>query len=153
MTEKRIGGLLLKVLDERSGFGKVKPLNDNIGRIIEAIHAVDRLCDDYQLTNVCSWARDEISGYNVIHQILRGDRGEKFRSSLLRPICELVVKTKRGSNNVADRIMNQSCSEKFGGYTPLHLAAALGCRESITTLLEFRANVNAKDAKGRSPML
>ena len=142
-VEKAIGGLLLKIMDERSGFGKIRPLSTAVANINDAIKAVVLVQDQQKLTNLASWARDEISGHNIIHLILRGDRGELFRNTLLAPICELVANSEGG-----DKLISQACAKKFGGYSPLHLAVALGDDSSINTLLHFNADVNALDAQG-----
>ena len=107
------------------------------------ISAVDKFNDLLNLINLASWARDEISGQNLLHLILRGDRERDLRGSLLHLMCELIMKTKGDEG-----IISQACAAKFGGYSPLHLAVALECKESISTLLEFNADVDAIDAEG-----
>ena len=102
------------------------------------ISAVDKFNDLLNLINLASWARDEISGQNLLHLILRGEREREFRGSLLHPICELIMKAKGGEG-----IISQACAAKFGGYSPLLLAVALECKESsISTLLKFNADVD-----------
>ena len=112
------------------------------------ISAVDKFNDLLNLINLASWARDEISGQNLLHLILRGEREREFRASLLHPICELIMKAKGGEG-----IISQACAAKFGGYSPLHLAVALEFKESISTLLEFNADVDAIDAEGHKANL
>jgi hypothetical protein len=86
--------------------------------------------------------------FSNLNRILRGDRERDFRSSLLHPICELIMKTKGG-----ERIISQACAAKFGGYFPLHLSVALEFKEGISTLLEFNADVDVIDAEGHKANL
>ena len=78
--ERAIGGLLLKVLDERSGFGKARPLSATVVNIQEVISAIEKVNDELNLTNLASWARDEISGQNLLHLIrfFAGSEKESF---------------------------------------------------------------------------
>ena len=142
--EKAVGGLLLKAIDERSGFGRVRPVSTAIANAMELISAVEEIVDSYNLKNLASWARDEISGQNLLHLILRGDRERDFRISLLHPVCDLIMKSDEG-----EKIISQRCADKFGGYSPLHLAVALECQESVRTLMNFNAEVDAVDAEGK----
>ena len=147
VLEKAIGGFLVSICDERSSFGKLRPISVSIENIKAAVCFVDDKQLELGLINLASWARDEISGNNIVHLILRGDRGEDFRSELLSGVCKLIT----GSTN-STSIISQHCAAKFGGYTPLHLAASLGCEESISTLLDFNADAGALDEEQKSPL-
>ena len=146
-VEKALGGLLILAIDERSGFGKVKPLSSAVANMLDVINIIGEVQEELNLTKLASWTRDEISGQNLLHSVLRGDRGSEFRKKLLRPVCELTM-----TSEVGGKIISQACATKFGGYSPLHLACALGCEESISTLMEFDADINAIDAQGKKPI-
>ena len=147
VVEKAIGGFLVSICDERSSFGKLRPISVSIESIKAAVCFIDDKQRELGLINLASWARDEISGNNVVHLILRGDRGKDFRKELLIKVCKLIA----GSTN-STSIISQHCAAKFGGYTPLHLAASLGCEESIITLLDFNADAGALDEEQKLPL-
>ena len=71
----------MKVIDERSGFGKKeRPLSATVVNPQEVISAVEKVNDELNLTNLASWARDEISGQNLLHLIrfFAGSEKESF---------------------------------------------------------------------------
>jgi hypothetical protein len=147
VLEQALGGFLVSVCDERSGFGKVRPTHALMENIKSVVCFLEKKQRELGLVHMASWARDAISGYNIIHLILRGDRGKEFREEILPCVCKLIT----GPSTHGTTIISQQCAAKFGGYTPLHLAASLGCEESIKTLLKYNANARALDEQQKTP--
>ena len=96
-------------------------------------------------------AKDETSGGTVFHMLLRTDRGKEMRRLILDRLCVLLTTTNSEIKNSCN-VISQPFSNTFGGYTPLHLACAHGCEESIKTLLRYGADPDAYDSKGRKPV-
>jgi hypothetical protein len=145
-TEESLGRLLLSCVDERSGFNTRKGV-DGIFPLVAAVFfilGINDSCDaEIALSNakgqqlLPTFARDEISKYTVLHSTLRTDRTKELRLAVLKPFCELAAKNDtRGEERgeLAVSSLNLSCDSKFGSYTALHLACALGCEGSIQTL-------------------
>ena len=163
-VEAALGRLLLACVDERSGF-KMEKESDGSWLLVKAFSIIldveKSLDSDGSIVNaqalepMPSLQCDEISKYTVLHSILRKDRGKVVRQAMLAPLCDLA--SKRESRAVGQGEMgstswiNLPCDAKFGSYTALHLACALGCEESIQTLLRFGADVTAQDYQGNQP--
>lgn len=145
---RSLGKLLVLALDERSAFGK-KTLNGMIEACEKLKAIADLFCsiqDDVPGINIAAWARDEISGHTPLHLLLRNDRSAHLRSSLLRPVCTIM--SKHGDS----KFICLPCSNKFGSYTALHLACALGCEESVKTLLDFNADPTALSSENKKAL-
>lgn len=99
VLEKALGRFLVSICDERSGFGKVRPIHVLMRNIKTAVCFVDDKQRDLGLTHLASWARDDISGYNIVHLVLRGDRGKDFREEILPCVCKLI--TGHGTNDTS----------------------------------------------------
>lgn len=139
---KSLGLLMITAIDERSGFSKSSE-NDYL---IFAIREVHDFCKRQQITNLSSRTRDNISGYNLLHLLIRTNRDRPSRRiQLIRPLCDLLKDDTNAS-------ISQPCANSFGGYTPLHLAYSVGCEVCIRTLLDFGADENIADAQGNKPI-
>jgi ankyrin repeat protein len=160
-TEAALGRLLLACLDERSGFKEETesdgscPLVNAVSIILEDKNSSDNTLDAKGSELLPTLECDEISKYTVLHSILRNDRGKETGLAILRPLCDLARKreSREGNRDVRSlaKSINLPCDAKYGSYTPLHLACALGCEESIQTLLEFGAVATAQDYQGNQP--
>ena len=163
ITEELLGRLLLSCVDERSGFSTRKGV-DGMYPLVAAIFLILGInaCSDAEssVSNAKGqellpiFARDEISKYTVLHSTLRTDRNKELRLAILKPFCELAAKNDARGEERGEGAMpslNFSCDHKFGSYTALHLACALGCEETIQTLLAYGADVTALDYQGRRP--
>ncbi len=142
-SEKSIGGLLLTSIDRRSGLGIDSSDRSSLTHFISVITTVQL---HFNLKNLASWARDEISGHNCLHLILRNDRGIEFRRKVLESVCEIFSQDTNGCE-----LLSQPCARAFGGFTPLHLACALGCEYSIKTLIRFGASATVLDGDEKLP--
>ena len=169
---KKFGKLLLWVVDERSGFGRI---GEN-EKLMCAVELINQVRTEMQLWKIPAFARDEISGNSPLHLLLRQDRGISLRKRLLPCLCKMMEEydhsqiinsngthrddqavkeeTDKSDDDYSSRnnLVSLPCSPKFGGYTALHLAVSLGCVYSIQILLQFKAFVEARDSGGKQPV-
>jgi ankyrin repeat protein len=159
-AKESLGQLLLSCVDERSGFSSRQDVDGSYPLVAAVAILLGR--NDSSVTGssvsntkgkelLPTFAADEISKYTVLHSILRTDRDKELRLATLGPFCELAAKNDSREDEVVVSLLNLSCDSKFGSYTALHLACALGCEESIQTLLSYGANITALDYQGCRP--
>jgi hypothetical protein len=163
-----LGKLLLWCIDERSAMGRAASAQKNEHETEDPSDGVDLMHQMVQIitgesdpsdnpTIVPRGMIDEITGQSPLHLLLRTDRGARLRTLLLPTICKVLsvtngTKVQTNSDEVVPvNYISLPCQEKFGGYTPLHMACALGCEESIQTLVKYGADISALDDKGRIP--
>ncbi len=151
---RSLGKLLLWAVDERSGFGSKRSLHGDeirslkLKKIVDAISEVQtKMCE----ISVSPWARDEISGHTPLHSILRNDRGSILRTTLLSPLCTIMLKDS-SKVDLCTNFISLPCSGKFGLYTALHLACALGCEDSVKILLEYEADPRVLCGDSKKPV-
>jgi len=159
--EKVLAKLLLLAIDERSGFGihfsslEQQTPNNELGPgslQAAALHIILQQQTQSHL-KLSSWARDEITGNTPLHLLLRTDRGVSLRKSLIQPLCEIMTHAQSDASSSSPSMNRVSipCVDKFGSYTPLHLACALNCDESIKTLIAFGADQTLVDGNNKIP--
>jgi ankyrin repeat protein len=159
-AEEALGQLLLSCVDERSGFGAHQDVDGSYPLVAAVSVLLGR--NDSSVTGssvlhtngkelLPTFEADEISKYTVLHSVLRTDRDKELRLATLVPFCDLAAKNDSRKDEVVVSLLNLPCDSKFGSYTALHFACALGCEESIQTLLSYGANVTATDYQGCRP--
>jgi len=161
-AEAMLGRLLLACVDERSGF-KSGSESNGTSPLVEAVFIIigsnrssgsnDYIIDSQGSELLPTLERDDISKYTLLHSVLRNDRGRDVRVAVVKLLCDLAGKRKSrdSSDEAAVDWINLPCDPKFGSYTALHLACALGCEESIRTLLKFGADAKVQDYQGNQP--
>lgn len=145
-----LGKLLLWIIDERSGgfgFGqKLKHQQDN-GQTVTNVSLVETAV--FEILSLGNMSPDndilpyilqqEVSKKTVLHLILMGEKWCNVRNVLLPTLCRLAqVQSKLQIPSV--NFLSLPCHKDFGEYTPLSLAHALQCEESINILLEYGAD-------------
>ena len=172
-----LGKLLLCAIDPRSGFATS---HSNGSNCIDSLKRVllDILLPPIQSseeTIIPSFLQNDISQKTALHLVLSQDRfmAKEIRDVLLRPLCQWVQILEGKKEKLDKNIQQQSqdidtaiesavevkksklistpCHKNFGGYTALHLACAMGCTESIQTLLEYGADKDFLDGQGHTP--
>ena len=150
-VEELLGHLLLACIDERSGFK-----SDNLVEAVSIILAPSKSTDSKVFGTqtpelLPTLERDDISKYTALHSMLRNDRGSDARLAVIEPLCNLARKREaRNANETAVDWINLACDSKFGSYTALHLACALGCEKSIQTIVAFWSRRERTRLSGQS---
>lgn len=80
-----------------------------------------------------------------VKDLERVDFGEKIFFSLFPSGCDLNAARKPGLNGGGGDLARDEC-------TPLHLCCQWGLEQVVQTLIEHGANVNARDAEGKTPV-
>jgi len=143
--------------------------NDNDSKeekLLSIVNIIAKVQNEQRNLNISYWARDEISGHTPLHLLLRNDRGLKLRRLLLTSLCKMMSSRGDIDSNPApsttdmssstltsssNKLLSLASSDKFGSYTALHFACALGCEESVGTLLEFGANSTLLCGESKRP--
>lgn len=157
IIEKALAKLLLWVVDERSGFGinsstleQTRNTKDHTSLQAIAVGIISQQQKQLHLSKLSLWAQDKITGHTPLHLLLRTDRGASLRRSLIQPLCKIMVNVPC-EDTPSINLISMHCAEKFGSYTPLHLACALNCKESIKTLIAHGADQNLLDSNDKVP--
>ena len=141
VLSSHIGKLLSWAFDERSGLCQKQMSSEKLKEVLQIVTDVQVEMSDI---NIPVWAKNEVSGYTPLHSMLKPEVPVSIRISLLLPLCTFLSRNPRS--------ISLPCSDKFGSYTPLHFACALGCEESVNTLLEFNADPTVECVGNRRPI-
>jgi len=170
-----LGEFLLRIIDPRSGFTSIDDesnymiaMQTAVFQVLLNSSSIHSNLESYFINSqwLPTFVKSEVSQMNVFHFLLSQERfmAKELRKRLFRPLCEWAKaiewkSEKRDTNNNSQGIKNVSkskflsvpCHNNFGKYTPLHMACAIGCHESIDILVEFGADLKAIDLEGNTP--